>query len=103
LRSGGRGRPANWFTTEATESTEIGTADERGWTPQVYPLVAGATSFAVTHTYADDNPTETPSDSYQVSGTLTDDEGGATTFGGPAGAIDNSFGTGGTPFEMLVL
>jgi hypothetical protein len=46
--------------------------------PQTYSYGAGATSFAVTHQYLDDDPTGTPSDSYTVRFTLMDDDTGMT-------------------------
>jgi hypothetical protein len=40
---------------------------------------AGKTSFSRSHTYADDNPTGTPSDTYQIALTIEDDDGGKGT------------------------
>jgi PKD repeat protein len=39
-------------------------------------LPSGSTSFSLTHTYTDDNPTGTPSDTNNISLSLTDDDGG---------------------------
>lgn len=44
-----------------------------------YSYPAGSTVFSETHQYLDDNPTETPSDNYSVSVTVTDDDSGADT------------------------
>ena len=46
---------------------------------QTISLAAGATSFSVDHQYLDDNPTGTPSDVYEISVTLTDDDGGVAS------------------------
>jgi hypothetical protein len=46
-------------------------------TPQVYNFGAGAHHFSVTHTYLDDNPTNTSSDVYTVNLTLADDDTGS--------------------------
>ena len=66
-------------------------------TPQVYNLPAGSTSFSVTHQYADDNPIATPSDTYSVTGTLRDDDGGSAALlgRGPSGSLDVTFGASG--------
>ena len=41
-------------------------------------LAAGVLTFSsATHTYADDNPTNTPSDSYSISVTVKDDDNGS--------------------------
>ncbi len=42
-------------------------------------LAAGKTSFEVSHTYADDDPTGTASDVIEIGLTLTDDDGGEAT------------------------
>ena len=42
-------------------------------------LAAGTTSFSVTRTYVDDDPTATPSDNYTINLTLTDDDGDSDT------------------------
>lgn len=42
-----------------------------------FPLAVGSTSFNVTHTYVDDNPSGTPADDYTVAVTLLDDDGGS--------------------------
>ncbi|HNS53102.1 MAG TPA: PKD domain-containing protein [Anaerolineae bacterium] len=56
-----------------------GSAEELVWLP------AGSTSFSVLHTYEDDNPTGTASDTYPVALTLFDDDGGTDT--GSASAV----------------
>ncbi|MBK9051528.1 MAG: DUF11 domain-containing protein [Chloroflexi bacterium] len=50
-----------------------------GSAPQTFNYVAGTTTFTETHQFLDDNPTVTPSDSYTVSLTLTDDDTGSDT------------------------
>jgi len=42
-------------------------------------LAAGTKTFSLTHIYADDNPTGTPSDTYSISLSLKDDDGGTAT------------------------
>ncbi|MEK6249569.1 MAG: hypothetical protein N2C12_15410, partial [Planctomycetales bacterium] len=43
---------------------------------QTFTYAAGTTSFTATHQYLDDNPSETPQDSYTISASVTDDDGG---------------------------
>ncbi len=50
-----------------------------GSAPQTFTYPAGTTTFSETHTYLDDNPTGTSSDSYTISATLTDDDTGSDT------------------------
>ncbi len=45
---------------------------------EVLSISAGARFFSTTHQYLDDNPTNTPSDSYTVSVRVLDDDGGAS-------------------------
>ncbi|MCA9237635.1 MAG: PKD domain-containing protein, partial [Planctomycetales bacterium] len=42
-------------------------------------LATGARTLAATHQYLDDNPTGTPADSYAISVTVTDDDGGSAS------------------------
>jgi Ca2+-binding RTX toxin-like protein len=44
--------------------------------PVTYTYPAGTTSFSETHQYRDDNPTATPQDGYNVTLSLSDDDGG---------------------------
>jgi PKD repeat protein len=44
--------------------------------PQTVSVPAGSTSYSISHTYLDDNPTATPSDSYPVQVTITDKDSG---------------------------
>jgi uncharacterized repeat protein (TIGR01451 family) len=46
---------------------------------QFFPYPAGATTFSENHQYLDDDPTGTPSDSYTINLTLTDDDTGSDT------------------------
>jgi len=50
-----------------------------GSTPEVVSLAAGSTSFSRGHTYADDNPTGTASDSYAIALSIADDDAGTGT------------------------
>jgi hypothetical protein len=51
-------------------------------------IPAGATSFDVTHQYADDNPSGTASDTYPVTMSLVDDDGAVATANSGAVIID---------------
>jgi autotransporter-associated beta strand protein len=51
--------------------------------------VVGGT-FTATHTYADDNPSGTPSDTYPVTVTVSNSLGGSTTLGGPTVTVNNT-------------
>jgi hypothetical protein len=70
--------------TLSGEITDPGTADSfnltvdwaDGSTPEVLSLPAGSSSFSLSHTYADDNPTGTASDTYLIDLTLVDDDSG---------------------------
>lgn len=44
--------------------------------PQTVGVPAGSTSYSISHTYLDDNPTATPSDAYPVRVSITDKDGG---------------------------
>jgi uncharacterized repeat protein (TIGR01451 family) len=61
--------PSDSFTLEVNWGDGGGT--------QTVSLASGATSFSVPHVYADDNPTATPSDSYQVTVFLKDSSNNA--------------------------
>lgn len=50
-----------------------------GSAAETFNYAAGTTSFSETHTYVDDNPTATASDSYTVSLTISDDDSGQDT------------------------
>jgi uncharacterized delta-60 repeat protein len=61
-------------------------------TSSLVSLAAGATTFSVSHTYADDNPSGTGSDLYTPQVSLTDDDGGvapAPTGGVPSVRVNN--------------
>jgi hypothetical protein len=47
-----------------------------GSASEVVSLPAGSTSFSRSHTYADDNPTATASDTYAIGLSIADDDGG---------------------------
>lgn len=51
-------------------------------------LASGTKTFSLTHTYADDNPTGTPSDAYSIGVSLADDDGGEGT--GSASIVVNN-------------
>lgn len=50
-----------------------------GSAPQTSNYPSGTTVFSQTHQYLDDNPTATPSDTYTISLTLSDNAGGSDT------------------------
>ena len=58
-----------------------------GSTPELVSLAAGSTSFNLNHTYADDNPTGTTSDTNNIALSLADDDGGEAT--GSASVVVN--------------
>jgi choice-of-anchor C domain-containing protein len=60
-----------------THTVVIDWGPGEGITTLTLPL--GARSFSASHQYLDDNPTATPSDTYTVSVTVTDDDSGAVT------------------------
>jgi hypothetical protein len=63
--------------------------------PQTYNLPAGSTTFSVSHQYLDDNPSVTSSDTYNVSATLMDDDGGSAVLSDSLELLTNgSFETG---------
>ncbi|MCP4785469.1 MAG: hypothetical protein GY903_08820 [Fuerstiella sp.] len=81
----------NDFATLSGDLSDPGTLDTFtlmvDWgegTPVSYPVAAGATSFSVSHQYLDDDPTATQSDTYIVTGTLTDDDGGSAVLSNTA-------------------
>jgi len=67
--------------------TEPGTEDSLALTvdwgdgslPEEVSLPAGTTEFSLDHTYADDNPTGTASDTYDIEVSIEDDDGGKGT------------------------
>ncbi len=59
-----------------------------GSTAEQVSLPAGSTGFSADHTYADDNPTGTASDTYEISLTIEDDDGGTGT-GSASVAVNN--------------
>ncbi|MBP7998732.1 MAG: DUF11 domain-containing protein [Chloroflexi bacterium] len=68
------------ITDPGTQDTFTLTVDwGDGSAPQLLNYPAGTTSFSETHTYLDDNPTGTASDSYTVNLTLADDDTGSDT------------------------
>lgn len=50
-----------------------------GYAPDEVAYPAGTTTFDLDHQYLDDKPSGTPSDTYQASVRVTDDDGGSTT------------------------
>jgi len=72
--------------TLSGDITEPGTADTLALTidwgdgsAELLSLPAGSTSFSRSHTYADDNPTGTASDTYSIALSIADDDGGTGT------------------------
>lgn len=59
-----------------TLDTFILTIDWGDGTVETFNYAAGTSSFSKTHQYLDDNPPGTPSDSYTISATVTDDDSG---------------------------
>jgi hypothetical protein len=49
--------------------------------PQTYNFPAGTTTYNIGHQYLDDNPTSTPSDTYSISITVKDKDGGTGNAG----------------------
>jgi hypothetical protein len=72
--------------TQDTQTVVISWGD--GSTNTTVSLAAGATSFTTQHPYLDDNPTGTPSDTYAISVSVTDKDGGSTT-GSTSATVDN--------------
>ncbi|MGR3319473.1 MAG: PKD domain-containing protein [Candidatus Anammoxibacter sp.] len=60
--------------TQDTFSVTINWDD--GSVPEVFAYGTGSTAFSEQHQYLDDNPTGTPSDDYNVTVTVEDDDGG---------------------------
>ena len=56
---------------------------------QSVSLAAGSTTFSVPHVYVDDNPTVTASDTYTVTGTITDKDGGSSSLGTNSITVNN--------------
>ncbi len=50
-----------------------------GSTAESIPLAAGSTSFSADHTYADDDPSGTASDTYEISLSIADDDSGTSS------------------------
>ena len=59
-----------------------------GSTPALASLPTGTTSFSFDHTYADDDPTGTASDTYAIDLSVADDDGGEAT-GASSVVVDN--------------
>jgi subtilisin family serine protease len=67
---------AGSFTDPGAADTFTLTVDWGEGAPVPYSLAAGSTSFSIPHTYADDNPTGTFHDIYNISWLLVDDDDG---------------------------
>lgn len=67
------------ITDPGVEDTFTLTINWGEGTPETYSYPAGTTSFQESHTYLDDNPTSTTSDSYIVNINIDDDDGGSDT------------------------
>jgi hypothetical protein len=82
--------------TLSGDITEPGSADTfaltidwgDGSTPELVSLPAGSTSFSLSHTYADDNPSGTVSDTYSIALSIADDDGDTGT--GSASLVVNN-------------
>ncbi len=72
--------------TQDTFDVEINWGDGSS---NVFPYSAGSTTFSETHQYLDDNPTGTSSDIYNVSVTVTDDDGGVSNTAEPTVTVNN--------------
>jgi hypothetical protein len=59
-----------------------------GSTPELVSRPVGSTSFSRSHTYADDNPSGTASDTYSIALSIADDDGGIGT--GSASVVVNN-------------
>ncbi|MCH2118286.1 MAG: PKD domain-containing protein, partial [Pirellulales bacterium] len=65
--------------------SDLGTADQHtasidwgdGSAPETLALSVGERNLTTTHQYLDDNPTDTPHDTYTITATVTDDDGGS--------------------------
>src|SRR5207249_3062836 len=53
------------------------------------PATISGGSFTATYTYADDTPSGTPSDTYAIAVTITDDDTGTMTLGGRSVTVNN--------------
>ncbi|MCA9121143.1 MAG: pre-peptidase C-terminal domain-containing protein [Planctomycetaceae bacterium] len=89
------------FATLSGEIGDPGTLDaftlEVNWgdgNVESFSYAAGTTSFNETHQYTDDNPTATPFDTYLVTVTLSDDDGGVATSSDANGLIYTTHGDG---------
>ncbi|MCL4262370.1 MAG: DUF11 domain-containing protein [Anaerolineae bacterium] len=74
---GGSATLSGLITDPGTLDTFALVVDWGDGNSDTYNYPAGATSFSETHTYADDDPTGTPSDIVTISLTLTDDDTGS--------------------------
>jgi hypothetical protein len=89
--------------TLSGDLSDLGSADSFsltiGWgdgsQAETANLAAGTKTFSLTHTYADDNPTGTPSDTYSIALSIADDDGGTAT-GSTSVVVDNL-----TPFLSI--
>jgi hypothetical protein len=63
------------------------TVDWGAGAPVSYSIAAGATSFSVSHNYLSDVPVLTSGDTFTVTGTLTDDDGGSAPLANSAGGL----------------
>ncbi|QDT13384.1 VCBS domain-containing protein [Planctomycetes bacterium K23_9] len=66
------------YSDPGTADTHLVDIDWGDGTVQAGVSVSGG-SFTATHSYADDDPTGTPSDSYSISVTIADDDAGSVT------------------------
>ncbi|MFL5340262.1 MAG: FG-GAP-like repeat-containing protein [Gemmataceae bacterium] len=81
------------FTDPGTQDTHTATINwGDGSATNTVSAAAGVTSFSISHLYADDNPTGTPSDVNSVIVTVADDDGGRAS--GPAALTVNNVAPG---------
>jgi hypothetical protein len=67
------------ITDPGTEDTFSLTIDWGEGSPETHSYAAGTTAFSLTHQYLDDDPTGSLFDEYDVTVTVTDDDGGSDT------------------------
>ncbi len=77
IDEGGTATVSGEFTDPTPGDTFTVTIDWGEGDPVAYDYDAGSTGFSETHRYADDDPTGTSVDDYEVAVTIADDDGGS--------------------------